>query len=74
MTSLLIKTELMPLTVDLSSLTTLPQMTDRQFYEFCRTNRDLRIERTASGDVIVMPPAGSDTGNRNLKISQQVAN
>jgi hypothetical protein len=44
MTSLLIKTELMPLTVDLSSLTTLPQMTDRQFYEFCRTNRDLWIE------------------------------
>jgi Uma2 family endonuclease len=74
MTSLLVQTELMPFPIDLSSLTTLPKMTDAQFYEFCRTNSDLRIERNASGEVIVMPPAFSDTGNRNLKISQQVAN
>jgi Uma2 family endonuclease len=74
MTSLLVQTELMPFPIDLSSLTTLPKMTDAQFYEFCRTNSDLRIERNVSGEVIVMPPAFSDTGNRNLKISQQVAN
>ena len=29
---------------------------------------------TASGDVVIMPPAFSDTGNRNSKISQQLAN
>jgi Uma2 family endonuclease len=74
MTSLLVQTELMPFPIDLSSPTTLPKMTDAQFYEFCRTNSDLRIERNARGEVIVMPPAFSDTGNRNLKISQQVAN
>jgi Uma2 family endonuclease len=34
----------------------------------------LRIERNANGEVIVMPPAFSDTGNRNFKISQQVGN
>ncbi|MGK7876238.1 MAG: Uma2 family endonuclease [Xenococcaceae cyanobacterium] len=74
MTSLLIKTELTPLMVNLSSLMPQAKMTDEQFYAFCQTNRDLRIERSADGEVIVMPPAFSDTGNRNLRIAQQVAN
>lgn len=74
MTNLLIKTDMMPLMVDVSSLMPQSRMTDEQFYEFCVANRDLRIERSASGEVIVMPPAFSDTGNRNLRIAQQVAN
>jgi Uma2 family endonuclease len=74
MTDLLIKTESIPLRVDVSSLISHAKMTDVQFYEFCQANRDLRIERTAKGEVIVMPPAFSDTGNRNFKIAQQVAN
>jgi Uma2 family endonuclease len=74
MTSLLIKSVTTPLPIDLSSLMTLPKMTDKQFYEFCRTNPDLRIERDAHGEVIVMPPAFSDTGNRNVKISAQLQN
>ena len=49
-------------------------MTDKQFYEFCQANRDLRIERTASGEVIIMPPAFSDTGNRNFNIAAQLWN
>jgi len=40
MTSLVIKTELMPLMVDLSSLMSQTTMTDEQFYGFCQTNRD----------------------------------
>ena len=71
MTTLLIHTESTPLTVDFPAIA---QMTPEQFYEFCLANRDLRIERTASGEVVIMPPAFSDTGNRNLKISQQLAN
>jgi Uma2 family endonuclease len=47
-------------------------MTEEQFYEFCLANRDLRIERSASGEVIVMPPAFSDTGNRNFNIALQL--
>jgi Uma2 family endonuclease len=71
MTTLLIQTESIPLTVNLPAIA---QMTLAQFYEFCQANRDLRIERTAAGEVVIMPPAFSDTGNRNLKISQQLAN
>lgn len=74
MTRLLIKSETTPLTVDLSSLVPQPVLTDEQFYDFCQANRDLRIERSAQGEVVVMPPALSDTGNRNFKIAQQVGN
>ncbi|MDB9526285.1 Uma2 family endonuclease [Oscillatoria sp. CS-180] len=71
MTTLLIQTESIPLTVNLP----MPiEMTMAEFYEFCQANRDLRIERSADGEVIIMPPAFSDTGNRNLKIAQQLAN
>ena len=73
MTSLLIQSSV-PLPIDLSSLMPLPKMSDVQFYEFYCTNPNLRIERNVSGEVIVMPPAFSDTGNRNFKISQQVGN
>jgi Uma2 family endonuclease len=74
MTNLLIKSDLTPLAVDISSLMPQAKMTAEQFYTFCQANRDLRIERTAAGEVIVMPPAFSDTGNRNFKVAQQVAN
>ncbi len=50
------------------------EMTKDQFFEFCHLNRDLRIERTAEGKLIIMPPTGSVTGNRNFKLSQQLAN
>lgn len=71
MTTLLIQTESVPLTVNLPMPVA---MTVAEFYDFCQANRDLRIERTATGEVVIMPPAFSDTGNRNLKIAQQLAN
>lgn len=48
------------------------ELTDDQFYELCQANRDLRLERTATGKIIIMPPAGGETGNRNIEISFQV--
>ena len=69
MTTLLIQTESTPMTINLP---TIAPMTHEQFYEFCLANRDLRIERTASGEVVIMPPAFSDTGNRNFNIAVQL--
>jgi Uma2 family endonuclease len=43
-----------------------------QFEQLTRVNRDLRLERTAAGELIVMPPTGSITGNRNLDIEGQI--
>ncbi|MEH2170500.1 MAG: Uma2 family endonuclease [Nostoc sp.] len=48
------------------------QMTDEQFFEFCQVNRDLRIERKKSGELVIMPPTGSETGNREVNISGQL--
>ena len=36
-------------------------LTDEQFYQLCQTNRDLKFERTAAGELIVMPPTGGET-------------
>ncbi|WP_254568661.1 Uma2 family endonuclease [Oscillatoria sp. HE19RPO] len=49
-------------------------LTDEQFFKLCQNNRDLRFERTATGELIIMPPTGSDTGNRNGRLIQQLFN
>jgi len=50
------------------------ELTDEQFFQLCQANRDLRFERTATGELIIMPPTGGETGNRNARITQQVMN
>lgn len=47
-------------------------LTHEQFYQLCRANREVRLERTAEGDLIVMPPTGWDTGNRNSRLTTQL--
>jgi len=49
-------------------------LTDEQFFEFCQINRDLRIERTATGELLIMPPTGSETGGRNFRLNGQLYN
>ena len=46
--------------------------TEDQFYEFCRLNRELRIERGAEGEVTIMPPAGWESARRNAVITAQL--
>lgn len=43
-------------------------MTDDQFFEFCQINSELRIERNKSGELLIMTPTGSETGNREGNI------
>ena len=42
------------------------RMNDEEFYEFCKLNPELRIERTSEGDLIVMAPTGGKTGRQNF--------
>lgn len=44
----------------------------RGFRRLCAANRDHRLEREANGGLIVMPPAGADSGYRNMNISGQL--
>ena len=61
--------EYFPLVVQLQPVV---DMTDDQFFELCQINSDLRIERAAQGELIVMPPAGWETGKRNAEITIQL--
>jgi Uma2 family endonuclease len=47
-------------------------ITHEQFLELAKVNRDLQLERTATGELIVNPPTGTDTGNKNSDISGQL--
>jgi Uma2 family endonuclease len=42
------------------------------FWDLCVANPDLRLTRTARGELIVMAPAGSDSGGRNSDLSGQL--
>ncbi len=48
------------------------ELTDERFEQICQSNRDLRFERTSTGELVVMSPAGSDTGRQNLGLSGQL--
>ncbi len=48
------------------------EMTEDQFFDFCQINRDLRIERNAMGELIIMPPTGGEIGERNAEINMQL--
>ena len=48
------------------------RVSERAFWRLCQANRDLRLERTARGELIVMAPAGSETGRRNASLTAQL--
>lgn len=45
---------------------------DDGLFDFCAANKDLRIERTSDGDLIIMPPSGGETGRRNFDLIAQL--
>lgn len=47
----------------------LKPMNDDEFFEFCQKHKDLRIERESDGEIIIMPPTGSETGIKNFKLT-----
>lgn len=47
-------------------------LTNEQFEELCRLNRDLRLELTSTGELIAMPPTGSKMGIQNARLTQQL--
>ena len=45
---------------------------DDDFYEFCRLNGELEIERSAQGELLIMSPASFRTSHLNLRIAVQL--
>lgn len=48
------------------------RMDDDAFYEFCIANPDLWIERTAQGEIIIVPPAGLESDDQNAEVVAQL--
>lgn len=54
---------------------TLPQnlqFTDDEFYAFCQANPELKVERTATGQIIIMALTGGKTGIKNTEITAEL--
>lgn len=50
------------------SLEPVIHVTDEQFYQLCQVNPDVKFERDATGNLIVMAPTGGETGSYNAEI------
>ena len=48
------------------------KISHEQFLDLALANRDLQLERNATGELIIMPPTGSYTGKRNFDIAGQL--
>ncbi|MBD2101577.1 Uma2 family endonuclease [Leptolyngbya sp. FACHB-261] len=44
------------------------QLTREQFYLLCQANRDLKLERTARGELLIMSPVGGEGGNQEAAL------
>ncbi len=49
-------------------------LTDEQFFQLCQNNRDLKFERNANGDLVIMSPTGGETGSYNAGLTAQLWN
>jgi Uma2 family endonuclease len=42
-------------------------MTDDEYCDFCMANESARFERTAQGEITIVPPEGGESGYRNTE-------
>ena len=57
------------LTLNLDSVI---QLDRPKFYQICQDNPELKLERTAEGNLIVISPTGGETGRKNANLISQV--
>ena len=48
------------------------RLTAEQFEQLAAANQDLRLELTAAGELLIMPPTGEETGKRNFDLNGQL--
>ena len=56
--------EMLPVVLNLDSV----NLTDEQFWHLCQVNRDIALERSAKGELIIMPPVGGTSGSREADL------
>ncbi|MBD2073607.1 Uma2 family endonuclease [Phormidium sp. FACHB-592] len=45
------------------------QITDEHFAQLCRANPDVKFERTAKGELVIVAPTGGETGSYNSELN-----
>jgi Uma2 family endonuclease len=45
------------------------RLTDDEYFAFCVANPDLNVERTAEGDIVIVPPPGGESDYRNMSVT-----
>ena len=54
-------------TISLSLKALVQEFTHEQFYELCMANKDIAMERSSTGDLIIMPPVGGESGAKEAE-------
>lgn len=44
------------------------RLNDEQFYQLCMANKDLNLELNATGELIIVPPVGGESGNQEADL------
>ena len=47
-------------------------LSDEQFYQLCQINENWKLEQTAKGELLIMPPVGAISGNRESDLNADV--
>src|SRR5579863_7267203 len=47
---------------------------DKAYFIFCQANPDLRVERNAEGEILIVPPVGSESSHRSASVTAQLFN
>ncbi len=50
------------------------RMSDDDYFALCMTNPDVRFERTAQGEIIIVPPAGAESDSQGADVIIQLGN
>jgi Uma2 family endonuclease len=48
------------------------KLSEENFAQLAAANRDVRLELTSNGELIILPPTGGETGERNLDLAGQL--
>jgi Uma2 family endonuclease len=53
------------------NLDVISKINDEQFYQLCRYNPELNLERNQKGEIIIMSPTGGETGKYNAELNAE---
>ena len=48
------------------------RLSEREYLAFCESNPDLRVERSAEGEIVIVPPPGGESSYRSLCVAAQL--